>query len=151
MHVVDCGTKLGDDQLRSLFDGFWEIGDYEKQNHHLAGLMISMDLKTRKTHPLRRNRDATWRYVVKLRAANTVVCRKFLINVLNNGKKRIRVLQLKLLDNAVIRDRRGRHVHRAHKIDPQVWVLLNMLSELLPHAESHYCLRTIRKYFRNPL
>jgi hypothetical protein len=82
---------------------------------------------------------------------SVAVCQEFLRKVLNITKKRLEVIQGKLITGYPITDGRGKHKNRPNKTAQEVWELLHVFCDQLPHSTSHYSYsRTQRKYFSNP-
>jgi len=124
-----CCTKVGLDEQRSIFNDFWSLSNYDKQNIYIAGQMSNQDIKRKKTQPLRKICLAAWQYVVKYEGTEFVVCEKFFLKLLQVQKTRLFNLQHKLLDRAPLSDMRGRHLNRRHRVVSDVWALLRMFAK----------------------
>uniref|UniRef100_A0A8D8VMW4 Uncharacterized protein n=2 Tax=Cacopsylla melanoneura TaxID=428564 RepID=A0A8D8VMW4_9HEMI len=93
-----------------------------------------------------------WQYYCVVDGEKTKVCLQFFSNVLQIGQKRLRTIQQKYAQGfVVIKDSRGCHDNRPHKISSDVWEMVEQHWESIPHGESHYCAsKSSRKYFENP-
>jgi len=146
----NCCIKVDAVRQEAQFNHFYAIGEYEKQNIYLAGLMTSMEMKQKKVNPVLHNRQAAWKYIVKEHGVSYVVCKKILLSILLIKPKRFFCLQRKLLVNSVLQDGRRKHKN-PKRIKKDVWTLLEILCQSLPHVESHYSYnKTKRLYFTNP-
>lgn len=83
-----CFQKIDERDQRGLFENFYQISSYDKQNLHLSGLMSSVSTRRISTAPATHNRQAMWHYVLKVRGKETVVCRTFFQAVFHIGVKR---------------------------------------------------------------
>jgi len=145
-----CHERINEDSQRVLFTDFWKLSDYEPQNVFLSGLMSSTPVQSMYIAPIRANRGKNWHYKLKEKGIETVVCKQFFHLVFKVNIMRTRVLQDKLSSGIPLRSWRGCHDNRPQKTSQEVWVLLKLYCNSLPHRNSHYT-SSARKYFENPL
>jgi len=98
------------------------------------------------------NRRASWFYAFKQNGSKVFVCQYFLRSVPGITKKRLELLQNKILNAGDLSDQCGKHKNRPNRIDPDAWVLLQIFCETLPHQNSHYSAgNSDHYYFTNQL
>ncbi|CAG2123006.1 unnamed protein product, partial [Medioppia subpectinata] len=71
-----------------LFNCFWRIGDYAKQNYFLVGLMAAQTPKQVTSRPLKKNKSLSWKYWVDIRGRKVQVCKGFFLAVYGVSDKR---------------------------------------------------------------
>ena len=84
-----------------------ETTDYDKQTLYLFGLIDRKCLKENSFH---------WNYHLDLNGKRLIVCQRLFLSVHQISKKRIEILQQKIIANKSLSDQRGRHNNR-FKID----------------------------------
>jgi hypothetical protein len=63
---------------------------------------------------------------------------------------RLRTVQNFKKTGQPVRERRGTHTNRPHKISADIWEMVKTHWGLYPHKETHYGRKSSRKYFENP-
>lgn len=82
------------------------------------------------------NKRVSWHYTVEVKGTSAIVCQYFFRSLLNISKKRLEILQDKMLCAVPITDMRGKHKHRPNRIDPDAWVLLPIFCASLPKKQT---------------
>jgi hypothetical protein len=73
------------------FNNLWDIGDYNLQNYALCGLVH------RNKTIIKQNCNYNWDYFVNIYGESIKVCKQFLVSLLQISRKRIEILQLKIV------------------------------------------------------
>lgn len=134
----------------NLFDFFYCGQDKSLQDSYLASCMAKSE-NIRVAHNQIKPRLNTWHYSVKLDGVSKKVCQKFVICLFNVSKKRLRVIQSKIIDGVDFQERRGSHDNRPHKLEENVLELMKDHLESIPSEPSHYSShKTNLHYFDNP-
>lgn len=128
------------------------MGNKDKQNHYLAGLMSRTSPRRPEKAPSSgQNRLNTWSYYISCKGEKIPVCKTFLVNLFQINKRRLEVVQNKLIMSLSLDDMKGRHDSRPNKISEEVWILVQEHCKSLPHKQGHYVRKdTSLNYFTNP-
>jgi hypothetical protein len=102
------------------------------------------------TNPNAKYRHFQWKYYLSVERHKTKVCRKFLLKILQISEMRLRTAQNFKKTGQPVRERRGTHTNRPHKISADIWEMVTTHWGLYPHKETHYGRKSNRKYFENP-
>ncbi len=79
-----CCTQLSFDEQKIKFDEFWSLSEFDLQNYMLFSLM--------------NHKKYFWKYSINIYGQLKIICQKFLLNLLQISKKRIRTLQNKIIN-----------------------------------------------------
>ncbi|KAJ8878957.1 hypothetical protein PR048_019561 [Dryococelus australis] len=86
---------------------------------------------------------------MKKNGSDETVCRAFVIDVYKVSAKRVRVVQMKILQNSLFEEKRGGH-GKQKKVENSVWQMAMEHLRGIPHCGSHYTFHTNWLYFDNP-
>ncbi|XP_054153624.1 uncharacterized protein LOC128952287 [Oppia nitens] len=143
-----CYERVEPKIQNELFNRFWQIGDYAKQNYFLVGLMAAESPKQVTSRPIKKNKSLSWKYWVDIRGRKEQVCKCFFLAVYGISDKRLRVLQTKLVNGDPLEDQRGRYdtsrranqhtARRAKQEDTQlIGVIEEPISDLSQKIKRH--------------
>ena len=135
-----CFNNLSAEDQQYLFESFWSIGDYNKQNINLSGLMQRKNSKE----------NCKWNFEINIFGIRPSVCRSFLLKVIQISDQRLKVLQKKISCGESICDKRGKQ-NNSKKIPDTIWQKLHEFIKKVPKVESHYCIeKSEKEYFDDP-
>lgn len=130
-----CNTNIPEDKRKSIFDGFWELGNWDLQT---SFLFSSVKLE----NPLRRKPNAS--YTKKVTCTYLLeghrVCKEFFLKTLDVTNKRITNVIGKKAESPVSvahKDKRG-HKAPANKISDEDIEVIKSHIKSLPKYSSHY-------------
>jgi len=147
-----CCEKITEDEQKALYTEYRALTDHNMQSLYIRGCVSCMKPKRKQTDVLRKNRRATWHYTFAQKGSTVFVCQYFFRSVLGVTKKRLELLQNKILNADDLNDKRGKHKNRPNRVDPDAWILLPIFCKTLPHQKSHYSAGdNDRYYFTNPM
>ena len=143
-----CYKQFNEVIQKELFEKFWSISNYDKQNYLLYNLMSKKSRKDEVNEQKENVKFIKWNFFLTNGLA-IHVCKEFFLNVLQVSKKRIEILQNKKSKGHKIDDQRGQH-DNSRKISIEIWDLLHEIIERILKIHSHYSLeKTKRLYFEN--
>lgn len=128
-----------------IFNAFWDLGDYDKQNLYLFSQMKAVPKK--RTYPKKVKREVSSRkisiqYFVKVDGIDVKICKaEFLaVHGLHNSKKRIQLLYEQMGQGASTpkSDKRGKHANRPNKISEEAHENVKRHIDAIPKYTSHY-------------
>lgn len=139
-----CRTKLNGTE-KSIFDSFWNLGNYEKQNTYLFGSVKSIPKKRsykKKTKRQESSRKVTFIYTVKVNGVDTEICKKEFLAVhgLQHSQKRLRNIcrQISAGRSTSKPDERGKHHNRPNKLSIEQVHSVHDHIKAFPKYVSHY-------------
>jgi len=105
--------------------------------------------KRRLSETISNNRErSVWKYFLEIDSKKILVCREFLIKVLQITKRRLETIQTKLILNQNLYDNRGSHNSHTVKMDNKILMELDIFLKSFPSVRSHYS-TTNKIYFLN--
>ncbi|XP_077287415.1 uncharacterized protein LOC143912106 isoform X1 [Arctopsyche grandis] len=109
--------KISIEEKKTFFENFYKL-NYDEQSQFLKGC-IEIKKPRRRTVPEETSRrHCSVKYTVQLNE-RVQVCQKSLCNMLDITKRRLEILLQKIKDGDNIRDQRGKHLNRPHKISDE--------------------------------
>ena len=150
----NCHLKFDEEVQREIFEYFWNLTKYPKQNIYLFGLLEKIQssetvLNQIQNGSRRKPKFCRWNYHLDVDGIKTVVCLNLFLNIFQISSKRLSILQSKILNGKSFSDGRGHH-DKHKKIPDQTWNLISQFINKLPTTESHYSLeKSHKKYFEN--
>lgn len=133
-----CFEKLGYEKINDIFNSFWSIGNYDKQNAYLGGLVKEKEIKrpTVKGHVSRKTR--TLSYNIEYCHADYAVCRAAFLSIHGVSEKRVRnVLRKRTATGCVPDDKRGTNPSTKKISDSRVNMVVQHINSM-PAVSSHY-------------
>ena len=132
-----CFNKVGRDNVKEIFDNFWNISNYDLQNNYISKLVTSIDVKRCriKNRPSRIKRSINYTIIYN----NTVhkVCRIAFYHIHGITEKRVRTVLDKQLPTGVTDiDNRGRTSSNKISTERRQSVIEHINS--IPKVTSHY-------------
>lgn len=126
-----------------IFNGFWNIGDYNVQKAYLFNAIKTTSKKRRyrkKTKSDTSRRNISINYIIKVNGKDVKVCKtEFLaVHGLQTSKRRVQLLveQIKSGAGTPKSDGRGRHKNRKNQISDEIVDKQHI--ESIPTYQSHY-------------
>ncbi|XP_066987766.1 uncharacterized protein [Macrobrachium rosenbergii] len=150
-----CFSRLGRPVVEALFNGFYGMGDYDKQTAYIQSLVTTNPVKRRRV-PIGEElprKGKTYAYCVKYDNVMHKVCKKGFLSIFAITDKRvITALKKKTMTGTPISDQRGKHTP-ANKLSDRVHVLIKEHVDSVPKVSSHYtrARSADRKYFSTEL
>lgn len=139
-----CRDALDGKEMQ-IFNAFWDLADYNKQNIYLFSQMKSVPKKRSYPKKTKRNvssRKVSIQYFVKINGIDVKICKqKFLaVHGLQNSKKRIQLLYEQMSEgvSAPKTDKRGKHQNRVNKISDSDLENVRTHIKSIPKYTSHY-------------
>lgn len=151
--LKNCMHVISNYQQKRLFESFWKNGDKNVQDNLIASYLKPCEPKRRvQNNKKYKERQYSWKYEIQIDTLCHPVCRNFFLSLFQISAKRVRVIQQKIGNGVLImKDNRGTHENRPHKIQENVWEHFEQHLRSLPHSNSHYSLKKTKKlYFDNP-
>ena len=144
-----CFDKVGEEGVKAVFDNFWKIGNYNKQNAYLSSRMHVMQPKRRYTN----NPESSlvrYDYTVKYGDQKFSVCRYAFPAMHGISVRRMEIHQKRMRSSVTgtpIADKRG-NGPSANKITGKKLEIVHEHIKSLPTKSSHYtrCKAPHRKY-----
>lgn len=119
---MKCREKLHNTE-QDVFNAFWRIGIYEKQNTYLSGLMKVVPPKRRRYAEVRppnvaSRRNISVQYFIKVREVDVQVCKREFCSVHGLCNKRVMTVRKKLCTGnlELLSDQRGKHGNRKNRL-----------------------------------
>lgn len=133
----DCFAKVGEDNIKKIFEGYWSMADYNLQSSYIFKTVKSKKVKLPSVGPGSR-RKATFDYGVLINNERIVVCKKAYLSIHALGESRVATVLKKTGETgAVPADRRGKAVpHNRTPDDIRKHAHDHIKS--LPTCSSHY-------------
>ncbi|KAL5246297.1 hypothetical protein ACI65C_013705 [Semiaphis heraclei] len=135
-----CFTNVSDDQKMNLLAIFNNIGDKNKQDTYLAGLVrVNPVIRQRKRDGSRSSKTCSVKYEIKSGLDIIPVCKKTFCSLFGVGKSRVERI-IKSVQNHVPspEDKRGKHHSRPNKIPDNINFQLDTFINSFPKRKSHY-------------
>ena len=134
-----CFEKIGDEGVKCIFDSFWAIGNYNKQNEYLSS-RIAVNKPKRKYTKKEVSDAVRYEYSVKFHDKEFVICRNAFHSVHGISAKRCIIQQQRMRASPTgtpISDKRGQGPS-ANKITGAKLECVFEHIESLPTTSSHY-------------
>lgn len=140
--VSKCFTKITDEDRSLILESFNAIGDKEKQDTFLCGLICVKNVKRRRpqvpgTPELKKMVSCT--YKIRLNSKELFVCKIAFCSLFGIGKSVVDRLIHQIKNNQPSpNDLRGKHITRANKIPSDIIFKINTHINSFPKCQSHY-------------
>ena len=134
-----CFEVVGAEGVKAIFDSFWAIGDYNKQNEYLSS-RISVNKPKRKYTKKDVSDAVRYEYSVKFNNTEFVICRKAFHSVHGISAKRCIIQQQRMRASPTgtpIADKRGQGPSANKIVGPKLECVYEHI-ESLPTTSSHY-------------
>ena len=144
---MHCFDKLSTEHCTSLYDSFWKMGDFDKQNSFLYGQIKCFAPKRRMVAiPCESRRQYSFAFYVKdSNGVDIRVCKAAFLSVfgLQNSRGRVNNIMTQIThgDGTPKADERGRHGNRPSKVADSVRDKVKGHIESFPRYQSHYSRR----------
>lgn len=138
---LKCFSKFTDEQKLLILNIFNTIGDKEKQDTFLGGLISLNDVSRRRPrNNTKSNRSYSCVYKIRIDGINeTIVCKIAFCSLFGIGKAIIeRIISSIKSNNPSPKDLRGKHLNRANQISDQVIFQIRSHINSFPKCISRY-------------
>ena len=144
-----CFDKVGEEGVKTVFDSFWAMGNYNKQNTYLTS-RIRMCKPKRKRAVDENNCKVRYEYSVRYRDEEYVVCRIAFPAMHGISVRRVEIHQQRMRSSNTgtpIEDKRGKTPSVNKIVGPKLDIVHEHIASL-PTKSSHYtrCRAPHRKY-----
>lgn len=148
----NCFQNVPMQDQATFFKSFWDIGNKDAQDQIVVHSLVPCTPKRRVVNSTFNERISSWKYKISVGCTTFDVCKNFFISLLQISPKRVRIIQQKLnAGQLTIKDMRGKHSNRPHKIKNMVWKMVDEHWASIPSSQSHYSLNKTKKlYYDNP-
>lgn len=150
--LKNCYRNVPNTDQAKFFESFWNLGNKDDQDKIVIHSLVPCTPKRRVENSKYKKRVTSWKYKLTIGCQSYDICRNFFLGLLQISAKRVRVVQQKLNEGQIsIADMRGKHENRPHKIENEVWKMIDEHWSSIPSSQSHYSLNKTKKlYFDNP-
>jgi len=126
--------------MASLLNIFNNIGDKEKQDTYLCGLIQVKDIvRYRPRTDVKKSKSVTNKFILKINCMEYNVCKRAFISVYGITMARVdRLVYCNKLNNPSTKDLRGKHSNRSNKIPYNILKQLDDHIKSFPSHQSHY-------------
>lgn len=128
-----CHLNVKEEDQKFLFEYFWNLANYNKQNYYLFGLMNRKNTSKSKCF-------VKWNYHVNIKGDKINVCLAFFMVIFQVTPKRLRTLQSKIINGKSFDDERGHH-ESTNQIPTKTWELFSQFIEQFPK-------KSVGKYYK---
>ena len=134
-----CFDKFRDDQIKKLFDGFWESGDFNTQNAYLCGCTKTIETKRKYTSSEVSRRKCTRVFYLSSEGIDVQVCKVAFLRIFGISNGRLdRALRAQILNSgSPHNDMRGKHAP-GNKTSEDSIATVKAHIECFPKYKSHY-------------
>lgn len=143
-----CKRKCRDllqGEEKSIFNSFWDLKTFDKQNTYLFGIIKSIGKKRnypKKTKRQESSRSTTFKYYVKIKGRDQEVCKEEFLSThgLQNNKRRVYNVCKQIRDgfNTPKSDGRGKHRNRRNRLPDAMVQSVHEHIKSIPTYCSHY-------------
>ena len=134
-----CFDKVGVENVESIFEHYWKMGDHNAQTHYLISRICINEVKRRRVKKNEKSRRSKTKiYIVKVGDEIINVCLKAFIAIHGISEKRVRyALSKDEGAGTFTKDRRGKH-KPSNKTPEEARDLVKVFISKLPTCTSHY-------------
>jgi len=134
-----CFLKVSDEEKQKILSCFNQIGNKEKQDTYIAGLIKINDVVRHRPKNNTKPKSCSCIYKVRINHVEKVVCKKSFCSFFGVGKSRVERI-VKLLQKNIPSpvDRRGKHRNRGNAKDDQILFQIDTHIQSFPSRQSHY-------------
>lgn len=135
-----CFSKVSEDDRASLLNIFNNIGEKEKQDTYLCGLIQVKDIvRCRPRTGVKKPKSVTNKFILKSNCMEYNVCKRAFISVYGITMARVdRLVYCNKSNNPSPKDLRGKHSNRSNKIPDNILKQLDDHIKSFPNHQSHY-------------
>ena len=133
-----CFEKIGEEQIKLIFEGFVKLSSKDKQDSYLFSLISCSPVQRQRPRTNEKERSHSFYYRVKTPDCDVVVCKQAFMSIHGITPKRLRRLcEHSLVSSTPPIDKRGKHENHCHT-DERVVKQIRDHIESFPAQESHY-------------
>ncbi|KAF0713010.1 NAD-dependent protein deacetylase Sir2B-like [Aphis craccivora] len=138
-HFTEKNRARFDEEKQKILSCFNQIGNKEKQDTYIAGLIKINDVVRHRPKNNTKPKSCTCIYKVRINHVEKVVCKKSFCSFFGVGKSRVERI-VKLLQKNIPSpvDRRGKHRNRGNAKDDQILFQIDTHIQSFPSRQSHY-------------
>jgi len=144
---MHCFSKVSEGQCEKLFDSFWDLGDFDKQNAFIFGHIKCFEPKRRRVEdPADSRKQNSFAFYVKNESGTDIrVCKQAFLGIfgLQNSRGRVNNIMTHITSGSGVPkiDGRGRHHNRTNKSPQEVVECVKAHIASFPQYQSHYSRR----------
>lgn len=135
-----CYDKVGDDNVKLLFDSYWALKSHDLQSQYLNKRVSECEVRRSRVKGRESRKKFSKEYSVLVNNSKIIVCLAAFLNIHAISYKRVRNVCSKVSASptgALAPDQRGRH-EPYHKTSPAHLQLIQRFVKSLPTCTSHY-------------
>lgn len=140
--IYKCFSKITDADKSSLIESFNAIGDKEKQDTFLCGLINVNNVQRRRPLVLGTpeiKKSVSCNYKIRLVCNELGVCKIAFCSLFGIGKSVVdRLINHFKSNKPSPKDLRGKHEKRPNRLSPEIIYKINALINSFPKCQSHY-------------
>lgn len=139
----NCFDLFQDNEMRTVYQAFWDMGDRDLQNNYLFGQIRPSSPKRRYRKSASPRKNKTYKYHVRCKdGKEKAVCRKAFLSIhgLQNNEGRLKGVLKQQREGCLTpkADRRGHHNNRPNKVTEEDTRRVLEHIDSFPTYESHY-------------
>ncbi len=133
-----CYDVFNENSQEEIYARYIKCTSKESQDLFLSSCMKWDVATTQKTNP-KRSRAKTWMYtIVYDNSIEVKVCKTCFMKLFQVSRKRIEVIQKKLVSGSGFEEKRGKYQNRRRIVTDELKALMNAHLLSIPHRKSHY-------------
>lgn len=134
-----CIESVTEDERKSMYENFYAMADFSRQNAYLCGLIHQMEVKQRRPGDgSRGNKETSNKYYLQKANTTVRVCKKFFLQTFQVSDGRVTRAIKKLRQNkSPGQDLRGKHKAAQKISEEQKQLCMEHISQF-PAYQSHY-------------
>lgn len=150
---MKCFDKVSNNDRKTIFDLYWQIGDHVRQREFLARFVRTVQKKQQIVTPFQSRRKVSRAYFLPIQNVEIQVCQKMFLQTLSISDKVICNIFKKLnISPVLVGDQRGKHTNRPLSIKDNVKNCIRDHINSFPIVDSHYVrAESTRKYLESGL
>lgn len=134
-----CFIKVNDEEKQKIIGSFNQIGNKEKQDTYIAGLIKVNNVVRRRPKNNTKPKSCGCIYKVRINQIEKLVCKRAFCSFFGIGKGRVeRITKLIQQNVPSPTDRRGKHRNRGNMKDEHILFQINTHIQSFPSRQSHY-------------
>ncbi|XP_052218286.1 uncharacterized protein LOC127835889 isoform X3 [Dreissena polymorpha] len=148
-----CHNNFTENERHKLFDGYWQMGDVNKQRNFIIKFAIQKPVNTRRSNinSVKRTSMVLWTLPKKMPDGTTVpvrICKTFFLSTLDVSSRIVSTAHAKQTDIGMCADDcRGKHHVRPNKTSELQEQMVKQHIESFPRMESHYRRKDSKKEY----
>lgn len=143
---LKCFSKFTENQRRSIFETYWQLGSLDKQRHFIDKHISNISPQYRNTKP-GSNRSKNLKYTFEIGDQLIQICKTFFKNTLDINNRTIFTVTKKKNEHGFLEgEKRGRH-GKQKRVKTDVINGIKRHIDSFPKKMSHYCREKTKKEY----